>query len=96
MTLSSNPSFRSTSSFSSRSRTPNASGFADRIGQTHFTGSSRLDRRWNDVDVVFAEDVRPLVVPSAVDPAAGAADADEFLRIKAKLFVDILSNVGTR
>jgi hypothetical protein len=65
--------------------------FADRIGQEYFTSSSRLDRRWNDVNLVFVEDVRPSVVPNAVDPATGDPYPDEFLRIKAKLLINMIA-----
>ena len=49
------------------------------------------ERRWNDMNFLLKEDIHPSVVLSAIDPATGTAFRDEYLRIKAKLLINMIA-----
>ncbi|KAH0795510.1 transcription initiation factor TFIID subunit 2 isoform X1 [Histomonas meleagridis] len=65
--------------------------FADVFSAKFFSESFRLDRRWNDINYLMVEDIFPSIVLSAIDPATGEPFKDPFLRVKAKLLVNMFA-----
>ncbi|EAY10724.1 hypothetical protein TVAG_364490 [Trichomonas vaginalis G3] len=65
--------------------------FADFFCGNRYKTSFSLERRWNDMNYLAAEDIHPSVVLSALDPATGYPFRDEYLRIKAKLLINMLA-----
>lgn len=65
--------------------------FADVIGVKKYKKSFAMERRWNDMNYVFKEDIHPHVVLSATDPATLQPFRDEYLMVKAKLLMNMIS-----
>ena len=51
-----------------------------------------LERRWNDMNFLFNEDIHKEVLLEKEDPATGQAFTDEYLNIKAKLLVNMIGS----
>ena len=51
-----------------------------------------LERRWNDMNFLMIEDIHSSVVLHAIDPATGLGFQDEYLKIKAKLLINMIAS----
>lgn len=67
--------------------------FADYFcGASHrYKTSFTMERRWNEMNYLAAEDIHPSVVLAEIDPATGYPFTDEYLRIKAKLLINMVA-----
>ena len=65
--------------------------FSDVIVSKFYSRSWFLDRRWNDINFLYEEDIHPSFVLRAIDPTTGEPYHDPYLRIKAKLLVTMIA-----
>ena len=65
--------------------------FADLIANKYFTNCFQPDKRWSDLNTLFVEDIHQEVLLHSTDPATGNPFQDEYLKIKAKLLINMLS-----
>ena len=66
--------------------------YADYCCETRYKHGFVLERRWNDMNYLMSEDIHPSVVLSAIDPATGLAFQDNYLKIKAKLLINMIAS----
>ncbi|OHT07714.1 hypothetical protein TRFO_23983 [Tritrichomonas foetus] len=65
--------------------------FAEIFATSIYSDSFKLDRRWNDLNWLMTEDIFPSIVLYKIDPASGEPFRDQFLRVKAKLLLNMIS-----
>ena len=54
--------------------------------------TTRHDRQWNDINYLMIEDIHENIVLNAIDPANNSSYKDEYLKIKAKLLMNMISS----
>ena len=64
--------------------------WADLLSAQYFSASFRLETRWNDLNWLMTEDIHPSIVLRALDPVTGESFRDKFLRVKAKLLMNMI------
>ncbi|KAH0786298.1 hypothetical protein GPJ56_009783 [Histomonas meleagridis] len=65
--------------------------YADQICSKYLTQCFPLDQRWNDLNYLYDEDIHPSIVLDAIDPTTLRPYPDEYLKIKSKLLINMIS-----
>lgn len=65
--------------------------FADTLVSKYYHNSFVLDRRWNDINFIYKEDIHPAIVLHSIDPATSQRYKDEHLLIKSKLLINMIA-----
>ena len=65
--------------------------FSDIIANKFFSECYQRDCRWNDLNLLYSEDIHQELYLHALDPATGRPFQDEYLKVKSKLLIGMLS-----